>query len=75
MNNSTEFGRTFDAARKAQGFKSQAQLDAFYAEYDHTNTCAACRALDSYVLLDDGYQPTKGACAVAKQLYIEYLKH
>ena len=72
MTDTTEFGRVFTEARKRQGFRSQAQLDAFYAHYDHVEACQACKALDSYVLLDDGYQPTVGECQVAKGLYRQY---
>jgi len=61
--------REFTQARKEQGFKSQAQLDAFYAHYDHVKACEKCKALDSAVLLDDGWQPTVGECYEAKSLY------
>ena len=60
--------RVFDAARKAQGFRSQRHLDAFYRYYDHTQECSACHARDGYVLLDDGYQPTSGRCDEAQRL-------
>lgn len=60
--------RQFDAARKAQGFRSQVHLDAFFAAYDHVQGCAACKARDGWVLLDDGYQPTEGRCDVARAL-------
>jgi hypothetical protein len=63
------FTRTFDAARKAQGFRSQAHLDAFYAYFDHTvSCCKACSALDGYAELDDGLQPTMGQCDEARRL-------
>ena len=71
--NPPEYGRIFDAARQQQGFRSQAQLDAFYAYYDHVKTCPDCKALNGYVLLDDGYQPTGGECPQAKALYHAYL--
>ena len=67
------FDRVFNEARRRQGFRSQAQLDAFYAHYDHVEACGACKALDGYVLLDDGYQPTGGECPQAKALYHAYL--
>ena len=35
--------------------------------------CDACKALNGYVLLDDGYQPTGGECPQAKALYRAYL--
>lgn len=66
--NVNEPGRVFDAGRKAQGFKSQAHLDAFYRAYDHSSSCAACKALDGYALLDDGYQPTSGRCPEGRRL-------
>ena len=67
------FGREFDQARREQGFTSQAQLDAFFAHYDHNTTCPDCAKLDGWVELSDGYQPTKGSCPVDKALYIAYL--
>ena len=66
--------RVFNTARQQQGFKSQAQLDAFYAHYDHVEACHACKALDGYVLLSDGYQPTMGECQEAQRLYRAYLQ-
>jgi hypothetical protein len=60
--------RTFDAGRKAQGFTSQAHLDAFFASFDHVKSCADCHALNGYALLDDGLQPTQGECREAKRL-------
>ena len=68
------YGRQFNQARKQQGFKSQAQLDAFFAHLDHTNNCPDCKALDGGVWLNDGYQLTVGQCPVAKQLDAEYFK-
>ena len=51
----SEYSRTFDAARKAQGFTSQAQLDAFFAHYDHVYACTACHALDSYAAVSGSW--------------------
>lgn len=68
------FTRQFDQHRKAQGFSSQAQLDAFFAHYDHVSNCADCAKLDGYVLLSDGYQPTQGECESAQALYRAYLE-
>lgn len=68
MDMTQTFGREFNEARQKQGFKSQAQLDAFYAAYDHNKSCADCRKLDGHALLDDGYQPTVGSCATHKKL-------
>lgn len=62
------YSRSFDTARKAQGFRSQAHLDAFFAAFDHAAACPACSARDGYVALDDGMQPTSGRCDVARQL-------
>ena len=74
MADTTEYGRAFNTARQRQGFRSQAQLDAFYAHYDHVSSCPDCKALDGYVLLDDGYQPTVGECPDAQSLYCAYLQ-
>lgn len=67
-----EYGRIFNQARKEQGFKSQEQLDAFYAEYDHTQACSECQKPGIGVWLDDGYQPTMNRCVVAQKLYAAY---
>lgn len=66
------FGREFNAARKAQGFKSQAQLDAFYAAYDHNKDCADCHKRNGHALLDDGCQPTQGSCPTHQALERTY---
>jgi hypothetical protein len=68
MGGMMNYSRNFDAARKAQGFRSQAHLDAFFAASDHIASCANCKARDGYVLFDDGYQPTSGRCDVASAL-------
>jgi len=70
----SEYDRVFNDARKAQGFLSQAHLDAFFAHYDHMRKCNDCNALDGFVLLDDGKQPYMGECAIAKRLYLAYLE-
>jgi hypothetical protein len=64
----TEFGRTFNQARKAQGFSSQAHLDAFYRHFDHIENCPECQKPGSGVLLDDGFQPTMNRCDLAQEL-------
>ena len=77
MANRTAFDRVLTPERIAQGFKSQAQLDAFYARWDHDNPdnrCPACKALDSWIPFEDGYQPTCGACPIARELYSAYIK-
>jgi len=71
MNN---FGRIFNEERKAQGFESQAQLDAFYRERDHAATCSICGNVGGYVELSDGMQPVMGQCDIGKQLYRDYRK-
>jgi len=68
MKTATEYNRTFDAARKAQGFKSQAHLDAFMRYFDHTQDCPECQKPGRGILLDDGFQPTMNRCAVALDL-------
>lgn len=64
----TEFGRDFNETRRKQGFRSQAHLDAFYAHFDHTESCTACQQPGPGVLLDDGFQPTMNRCNVAREL-------
>lgn len=62
------YSRNFNDARQAQGFRSQAHLDAFFAAFDHTESCADCKARDGFVALNDGMQPTSGRCDVASHL-------
>jgi hypothetical protein len=66
---STDDRRTFTAARRAQGFRSQAHLDAFYASFDHGQTCTDCRP-GPPAILDDGMQPTVAPCPVAVALFV-----
>jgi hypothetical protein len=61
--------RTCTAARQAQGFRSQAHLDAFLRYYDHVEGCAACQRPGEGVLLDDGWQPTRRECDTARELF------
>ena len=70
---SNQYGRTFNEARKAQGFTSQANLDAFFRHYDHSKTCAECQKPGPGVLLDDGYQPTMNSCPEHQELYKAYI--
>ena len=65
------FTRTFDAARREQGFRSQAELDAFFRYYDHTKECAECHKPGPAFPLDDGMQPTQHRCATALRLYAD----
>ncbi len=68
MNSEKEFGRTFNAARKEQGFKSQEHLDAFFAAYDHTHTCPECLKPGTPVWIGDGMQPTQNRCQEGARL-------
>ena len=65
-------GRIFNTARKAQGFTSQAHLDAFFLHYDHAQSCGICASLDGWALVDDGFQPILDECPEGKRLYLEY---
>jgi hypothetical protein len=74
MTTNVTYSRVFDGARQRQGFVSQAQLDAFFAYYDHVSGgCDACKARNSWVELSDGIQPTRGECDAAQELYRAYL--
>ena len=65
-----EYGRILDAGRKAQGFKSQDQLDAFYRHYDHVHSCAECCRPGPSAWIDDGMQPTMNECDEGKRLFV-----
>ena len=58
------FGREWNAARKAQGFRSQAHLDAFYAAFDHLAACGRCGQPGPAMWLEGSasYQPTETRC-------------
>ena len=62
--------RTFDAGRQAQGFRSQAHLDAWYVAYDHVKACGKCGQPAAAVWLegDASWQPTETRCAEAHRL-------
>jgi hypothetical protein len=62
------FNRHFGPERKAQGFRSQAHLDAFYAYYDHTKACAACQTRGKPVYIFDCWHETQNRCDEAKRL-------
>ncbi len=62
-------GRLFDAARHAQGFRSQAHLDAFFRSYDHGKACPVCSTVAGYVELSDGPQPYLGQCDEGRRLF------
>jgi hypothetical protein len=63
------FTRTFDEDRSAQGFVSQAHLDAFFAYRDHTTTCTACQTPGAPMILDDGMQSTRQECPAGTGLF------
>jgi len=64
------FTRTFDENRKAQGFKSQDHLDAFFAAQDHSATCSSCGKAGESVFIDDGFQPTVRDCPEKARLLV-----
>jgi hypothetical protein len=64
----TEYGRTYNTARREQGFTSPAHLDAFYVHYDHVQACTDCHP--GAVLTDDGWQGTVVECDEAHALYV-----
>ena len=63
--------RKYTEARKAQGFRSQDHLDAFYRYYDHVSACPECQKPGPAAVIDDGYQPTHMLCLVARLLDME----
>jgi hypothetical protein len=69
----TTTGREFTTQRRAQGFRSQAHLDAWYRAYGHTQACPAgiCGTPGLAVPLDDGMQPTVRQCEEAVRLFDE----
>lgn len=60
--------REFTPARQAQGFRSQAHLDAFYRHYDHTHACVDCGQPGPVYDAPDGPQPTVTVCPVGQAL-------
>lgn len=64
------FGREFNEARRAQGFKSQAHLDAFYVHHDHVATCTDGCSVGPSIPVDDGWQPTRRECPEAIRLLL-----
>lgn len=65
-----EFSRTFNQARKEQGFRSQAHLDAFFTHYDHQKGCAVCQNVGEIPDGQGGYYLVGGDCAEEKRLHI-----
>jgi len=61
--------RLYTPERAAQGFRNQAHLDAFYAYYDHTQTCETCQQPGPAMVLDDGMQATQQRCDEANRLF------
>jgi hypothetical protein len=64
----TTASREFTPARKEQGFRDQAHLDAFFTYYDHTKTCAECLQPGPGYDAPDGWQPTENRCDTARTL-------
>ena len=64
------FNRDFNSDRAAQGFRDQMHLDAFYAYFDHTRNCSECQKPGEPMPLDDGLQPTRQDCPVARDLFV-----
>ena len=62
--------RTLDAGRRAQGFRSQEQLDAHYAYTDHVRACAECDQPGPAFWLEGSasWQPTMRQCAEGRRL-------
>ena len=66
--------RNFTMKRKAQGFRSQADLTAFLTYHDHTTSCTECQKPGKAVPFDDGYQPTANRCDEANALWKEWCR-
>ena len=69
-----QYNRVFDEARKSQGFKSQAHLDAFFRIMDHKDGCAVCQSRGPMVECFGDMQPTMQECDEAKRLWREELR-
>jgi hypothetical protein len=54
--------------RVKQGFRSQAELDAHAAVWEHVELCPMCKQVDGSTPLDDGMQPYMKACDEWKRL-------
>jgi hypothetical protein len=67
--------RVFSPQREAQGFRSQAHLDAWYRAFDHTRACPAgvCGTPGPSAWLegDASWQPTVRECEEARRLHAE----
>ena len=64
----TDHERELTPERRAQGFRSQAHLDAFFRGYDHSRQCPVCNTVAGFMPLDDGMQPVMGRCAEGRRL-------
>jgi len=64
--------RRFTQARREQGFRSQAHLDAFYVAYDHKQACGECGQPGPAAWLegDASWQPTERECAEGRRLEV-----
>lgn len=62
--------RCFDAQRQADGFRSQAHLDAFYRYYDHATACSECGQPGEPTWLNSAasWQPTVTHCPTGHRL-------
>lgn len=69
----TAADRVFTPARQAQGFRSQAHLDAHFAHSDHVRACGECRQPGPAAWLegDASWQPTMRECAEGQRLFRE----
>jgi len=68
--------RVWDDARKAQGFRSQAHLDAFYRASDHQRECTGCGPGPAMWLEGSAsWQPAMRLCATGRQLEQESFAH
>ncbi len=65
--------RLFTSARRDQGFRSQAHLDAWYRYSDHVRSCEECQRPGEPMWLegDASWQPTHRSCAEADRLFAE----
>ncbi len=71
----TAADRAFTPARKAQGFRSQAHLDAHFAYSDHISGCHECQQPGLAMWLEGSasWQPTQRQCGAGRRLYLASL--
>jgi hypothetical protein len=67
----TQNGRVLTEPPRAQGFRSQEHLDAFFTAYDHQLSCPVCsREGKSYWNeADASWQPTQAQCPEGVRLF------